>query len=347
MNSLEKLISDLNKKSNNSVRFGEPDFTDIPRIPMNNVNLEYLFRGGMPENIMYELYGNPSCGKSLLAYTMLAEWQKKPENKDRKAIVFDYETSHSDKWATKLGVDMNKVLIWKPMNNESAEELFDIIIQFADTGEIGFMILDSIGSLVPKSRKNKDSFEEKIMGGVAAPLTDFVNEFNSRRTRYGITFIAINQIREDFDNSYSKGKSPGGKAFKHHCGIRLVLSACEYFDYKGNTCSQYSDAAGHHILIVVEKNKVTANDRKRTTITFRYTTGIDNFKDNIDFAILHGFIKGSGAWYEITDYTTGEVLPKKLNGVKQVVDFYTENTEQYEALVRVMEEKIKEDSDGI
>lgn len=347
MDNLEKLIADLNKKSKNSVRFGEPDFTDIPRIPMNNVNLEYLFRGGLPENIMYELYGNPSCGKSLLAYSMLAEWQKKEENKERKAVIFDYETSHTDKWATTLGVDMNKVIIWQPMNNESAEELFDIIIQFADTGEIGFMILDSVGSLVPKARKNKDSFEEKIMGGIAAPLTDFVNEFNSRRTKYGITFVAINQIREDFQNQYSKGNSPGGKAFKHHCGIRLVLSACEYFDYKGNTCSQYSDAAGHHIAIVVEKNKVTTNDRKRTTITFRYTSGIDNFRDNIDFAVLHGFIKGSGAWYEIVDYTTGEVLPKKLNGMKQVYEFYKTNEDQYISLYNKLREFVKEENDGI
>lgn len=341
MSNLEKLIADLNKKSANSVLYGEQDFSDIPRIPIGNMNIQYLFRGGMPENIMYELYGNPSCGKSALAYTMLGFWQKKPENKDRKAVIFDYESSHTDRWATTLGVDMSKVIVWRPMNNESAEELFDIINQFADTGEIGFMILDSIGSLVPKARKNKDSFEDKIMGGIAAPLTEFVNDFNWRRCRYKITFIAINQIREDFNDSYSKGSSPGGKAFKHHCGIRLVLSAGDYFDYKGSSCSRYSDAAGHHIIIVVEKNKETINDRKRATLTFRYLSGIDNFEDNINFAVLHGFIKGSGAWYELVDYITGEVLPKKLNGMKQVCEYYRNNEEQYNALVEKMIEYVK------
>lgn len=343
MSNLEKLIAEINKKNNNSIRFGSPDLTDIPRIPVENINLMYLFRGGLPENIMYEFYGNPSCGKTLMAYTVLAAWQKKPENADRKAMIFDYEGSHTDRWATKLGVDMNKVIVWKPMNNESAEELFDVILKFADTGEIGFMILDSVGSLVPKARKNKDSFEDKIMGGIASSLTDFVNEFNSRRCLHKITFIAINQMREDFDNSYSKGKSPGGKAFKHHCGIRLNFSACEYFDYKGDSCSQYSDAAGHHILIVVEKNKETINDRKRATVTFRYQTGIDNFQDNIDFAVLHGYIKGSGAWYELVDYSTGEVIPKKVNGMKQVYNYYRENEDQYKSMLDKMIESVMED----
>jgi len=343
MSSLEKLIAELNKKNSNSVKFGDSTFSDVPRIPVDNLNLTYLFRGGFPENIVYEFYGNPSCGKSLMAYSVLAAWQRQPENKGRTAVIFDYEGSHTDSWATKLGVSMKNVVVWRPMNNESAEELFDVILKFADTGEVGFMILDSVGSLVSKSRKDKDSFEEKTMGGVAAALTDFVNEFNSRRCIYGITFIAINQMREDFDNSYSKGKSPGGKAFKHHCGIRLLFSACEYFDYKGDSCSQYSDAAGHHIAIIVEKNKVTPNDRKRTTVTFRYLTGLDNFQDNIEFAILHGFIKGSGAWYEITDYSTGEVLPKKLNGMKQVFNYYKENPEQYKSLVEAISRKVAEE----
>lgn len=342
MSNLEKLIAELNKKGQKTVRFGEADYSDIPRIVIPNMNLEYIFRGGFPENIMYEFYGAPSSGKSMLAYTLLGYWQKKPENKDRKAVIFNYEGSHNDRWATLLGVDMNNVIVWTPMNNESAEEMFDIINKFADTGEIGFMILDSVGSLVPKARKEKDSFEDKIMGGIAAPLTEFVNVFNAKRCRHNITFVAINQLREDFKDSYSKGSSPGGKAFKHHCGVRLNLSACDYFDYKGSSCSRYSDAAGHHIVIVVEKNKETTNDRKRASITFRYLSGIDNFEDNIEFAILHGFIKGSGAWYEITDFETGEVLPKKLNGMKQVSEYYKSNPDKYDKLIEVMEDYIKE-----
>lgn len=342
MSNLEKLIADISKKYPKSIRTGEPDYSDIPRIVIPNMNLEYLFRGGFPENIMYEFYGDPSSGKSMLAYTLLGYWQKKPENKNRKAVIFDYETSHTDRWATTLGVDMNNVIVWQPMNNESAEELFDVILQFADTGEVGFMMLDSVGSLVPKARKTKDSFEDKIMGGIAAPLTDFVNEFNSRRSKFGITFVAINQKREDFKDQYSKGNSPGGKAFKHHCGIRLNFSSTDYFDYKGSSCSRYSDAAGHHVLMVVEKNKETTNDRKRALVTFRYLTGIDNFDDNIEFAILHGFIKGSGAWFEITDYETGELLPKKLNGKKQVIDYYKNNPDKYDKLIEVMEKYVKE-----
>lgn len=342
MSSLDKLIADLNKKSPGSVVIGGSDYSDIPKIPMGNIQLDYLFRGGFPEGVMYEFYGPPSSGKTAVAYKLLSEWQKLPHNKDRKAVIFDYETSHTDRWATTLGVELIKelknVIIWKPMNGESAEDMFDIICDFADTGEIGFMMLDSIGALVPKARKDKDSFDEKTMGGVAAPLTDFINDFNWRRNRYNITFAAINQLREDFKDTYSKGNSPGGKAFKHHCGIRIFFSAGEYFDYKGDNCSRYSDAAGHRITLAVEKNKETINDRKKASVTFRYLSGIDDFQDNIEFAVLHGFIKGSGAWYELIDYTTGEILPKKVNGMKNVFEHYRNNPDQYTAMVEKMRE---------
>lgn len=340
MSNLEKLIADLNKKSKDSVRFGQEDLSDVPRIPMENARLEYLFRGGFPEGSMYELYGQPSGGKTVLGYTILKNWQKLLHNRDRKAVLFDYECSHTDRWATTLGVDMKNVIVWRPMSGESAEELFNIIRDFAKTGEVGFMMLDSVGSLVPKNRKDKD-FEEKTMGGVAAPLTDFVNSFNPLMSRYNITFVAINQLREDFNDTYSKGKSPGGKAFKHHCDIRLNLSAGEYFDHKGDSCSRYSDASGHHITIVVEKNKKTPNDRKKTTVTFNYLSGIDDFKDNIEFAVIYGLIRGSGAWYEIVDFETGELLGKKLNGMKQVFEYYRTNPEKYAALVKKLNEFVR------
>lgn len=344
MTSLEKLIDDLNRKSPDTVRFGNQDFSEVPRIPSGNARIDWLFRGGFPENRTIELFGPESAGKTLIMYRILREWQKLPHNKDRKAVIFDYECSHDDRWATLQGVDMSNVIIWRPQNNESAEEVFDTINKFADTKEIGFIALDSIGSLVPSSRRDKDSFEDKIMGGISAPLTEFINDFNWRLSAYKITFVAINQIREDMNSSYANiGKTPGGKAMKHGCSLRLYVSAGDYFDYNGKSCSQNSDAAGHHINLIVKKNKFSPNDRKRTSITFKYLTGIDDFTDNIEFAVLNGLIKGSGAWYEITDYETGEILPKKLNGLKQVYEYYRENENQYKLLLEKLDEVIKED----
>lgn len=343
MVSLEKLVADLNKKSPNSARVGDCDYTDIPRIPAANARIEWLFRGGFPENRTIELFGPESAGKTLIMYRILREWQKLPHNKDRKAAIFDYECSHDDRWATLQGVDMKRVIVWTPQNNESAEELFDIMKQFADTKEVGFIVLDSIGSLVPSQRRDKDSFEDKIMGGISAPLTEFINDFNWRLSAYKITFVAINQMRDDMNSSYATlGKTPGGRAMKHGCSLRLHVSAGDYFDYNGKSCSQNSDAAGHHINLIVKKNKFSANDRKRTSITFRYLTGIDDFTDNIEFAVMCGLIRGSGAWYELTDFETGELLPKKLNGLKQVSEYYHENENQYKLLLEKLSEIIRE-----
>ena len=345
MASLTQIIAEISKKNPNSIRMGTVTAPmNIRRFDINNLYLAYLFRGGMPDSVLYELYGNPSCGKSVLAYTMLACWQKMPENKERVAAIFDNECTHDDIWAATLGVDMSRVLLWQPKNNECAEELFDIIINTADTGEVGFMILDSIGSLVPKARKDKKSFEEKTMGGISAALTDFVNDFNSRRSKHHITFVAINQMRDDLDNQYSKGHSPGGKAFKHHCSIRLLLSDADYFNFKGEGCSKYADPAGFHIVVIVEKNKATLNDRKRTTLTFRFVSGIDCLQDNVDFAVAHGYIGGAGAWYEVTDYETGEVLPKKINGLNNLYKYFRENPSKLDAMVKHIMNDIKEEA---
>lgn len=338
----EELIAKYNKKMPGTLRVGNQDYTDIPRIPFGNANFEWLLRGGIPQNRFVELFGPEGSGKTLLMYRFLREWQKIPENKKRMAMIFDYECSHDDRWATIQGVDMSRVVVWRPQNNESAEETFDIIKEFADTKEFGFMALDSVGALVPKNRKDKGSYEDKTMGGLSAPLTDFINDFNWRLSSYKITFIFINQLRDDFGNQYSVGKSPGGRALRHAGSIKLFISACEYFDEKGNSCSQYANPAGHHIQVVVTKNKISPGDRKRKTITFKYLTGIADMVDNIEFGILSGLIKGSGAWYELADYETGEVLPKKLNGKRQVEQYFIDNPEKYNAYV----EKILEIARG-
>lgn len=61
------------------------------------------------------------------------------------------------------------------------------------------------------------------MGGIAASLTRFSKECVSILKRYKCTVIGINQLRDDMNNPYNLYSTPGGKAWKFLCSVRLFL----------------------------------------------------------------------------------------------------------------------------
>ena len=67
-------------------------------------------------------------------------------------------------WATKLGVDVDKLIVVAPTSN-SAEEIFEIAEKLICTGEISIIVLDSLASLLSAAELEKDYDEKNIRRG--------------------------------------------------------------------------------------------------------------------------------------------------------------------------------------
>ena len=340
MPKLDDVIKDLNKKTKeNVVTVGLPSY-EFKRIPFTSPRMNYCTFGGIPVGKITEFFGEEHGGKTTTALDIIANYQQSED--DRKVLYIDAENTLDVEWARKLGVDVDEMIVFKP-TSQSAEEIFQFILNAIDTGEIGLWVLDSIGALASAQELEK-TMEEKTYAGISGPLTVFGRKVEMLMHRHQCTGIGINQIRDDLGAMWAGAvKTPGGKGWKHYCAVRMQFSKGKYIDEDGNDLNSKAESpAGNYVLMSMVKNKSCPPTRRTGFYTLNYEFGIDYLKDLVEVAMKYGVIDKSGAWYSIVDLSTGELIAK-LQGMANVYK-YLENPDNESALTLVenyIEEQMK------
>ena len=94
----------------------------IPAVSTGSLGLDMaLGIGGLPKGRVIEIYGPESSGKTTLALHVVAESQKQGGT----CAYIDAEHAMDPSYATKLGVNINDLLISQPDTGEQALEIAD------------------------------------------------------------------------------------------------------------------------------------------------------------------------------------------------------------------------------
>lgn len=374
---LDEIFSDINKKYKEEIVTKGKVRAKLPVIPLTSLTACYSLYGGIPRGRVIEFFGENNGGKTTTALDVVSNAQKvfkqeyenevadlqsrklnKTEetrleyllNRGRgKDIVWiDCENTFDEQWAEVLNVDVTSLYFMQPLS-QSAEEIFDMIEQFVQTGEVGLVVLDSLGAMVSKQQWEK-SLEEKTYCGIAGPLTTFSKKIEYACARHNCTFIGINQVQEDLKSTYTMYRTPGGNTWKHVCSLRLMFSKGVYYNDKYQELTRtVNGAAGNFVNIRIEKTKVCKPDRKNGSYTLNYSNGIDKYMDLVELGINYGIINVGGAWYSIIqNIETGEILTDcegnvaKFQGKNKLIEYLKENEPIYEWLDEVIRELIRE-----
>ncbi|MBQ6817605.1 MAG: hypothetical protein IJO27_04150 [Bacilli bacterium] len=311
---------------------------DLDLIPFSSLRLNYMSYGGVPRGRITEFYGEESSGKSTLCLDIMANFQKLwPEEY---ILYIDIEGTYDAKWASHMGVKQETVVVLSCIG-QYAEEIFDQVKEAMETGAFGLMILDSIGAMFSKQASEK-SFEEKTYGGIAMPLTQFVNQCTPIIKRNNIAFIGINQVRENIGNMYNPITTPGGRAWKFACSQRYMTRKGKFLDEKGNEISSSSEnPQGHLIEVKLVKSKTCPSDRRVSKCSLFYRNGIRTDLDLLDLAIKFNVIHKGGAWFDANingkDY--------KWQGQAKVLDTLNSDVELFETLKNKVNSLLVENPD--
>ena len=327
MSALDDVIKGINKEfGGDVVHLGLPEY-DYVRIPFTSPRLNYMTFGGLPVGKLIEFYGEEHGGKTTTAFDVAANYQHMD---DAKAVVWiDAENTFDFVWATKLGVDVEHLILFQP-TSQGAETIFAKVEDMINTGEVGLVIIDSIGVMVSNQALDK-TIEEKTYGGISSALTNFSSRAEMLCHKYGCTIIGINQLRADMNSLYGGMKTPGGQAWKHNCAVRLEFRMGKYIDERGNDLTrQAENPAGNYVLVTMKKNKTCPPTRRTGFYTLNYRTGIDYLKDLVEVAIKYGLIDKAGAWFSILNQETGEIIAK-LQGAPKVYE-YLADAEHFDTL---------------
>ena len=330
-------------------------------LSLGSPSFDFCIYGGIPEGRIVEFSGPESSGKTTTAFLTAASYQreeiKRNPEKPRAIVYLDNEGTADPIWARKMGYDMSAsakvaTILIRP-EAQSAEQIFDMAISMLKTGEIGLLVFDSIATLVPQQIA-EESMEKKQMGGVASSLTRFANTIVGVLRKYKATLIGINQVRENLSGYGDFLVTPGGRAWKHQCSVRLMFKRGEFFDEEGNKLTKNAGSpAGNLIEVAVLKTKVCKWDRKLGYMHLNYDRGVDILEDTLDVATHFGFIDNSiQGSYIILDPDTGEVMKDvngkgiKIRGRKNLRPFFDANPDIWKKLYTKVYDKlrIKEDA---
>lgn len=221
---------------------------------------------GLPLGKLVEIYGDEGSGKSSLAYRVAGYAQKKGYN----VAWLDAENSFSMDLAEINGCDYTKII--KPDNKQHAEYFLDMIKSLCNAPKIPqkingkkvyldppkVIVLDSIASLIPKSVEESLS-EQQFVGLLARLLSQNLPKIASAAERNNVLVILINQLREKIGVMFGKNTdSPGGRALKHLCSIRLEVirkTAKDARIYRVDEETGESSLIGGHSYVGIAKNR--------------------------------------------------------------------------------------------
>jgi len=338
--SLDEVIKKINKDAGSEiVGYGIPK-KDYTRIPFTSPRMNYCTYGGIPTGRLIEFYGEEHGGKTTTALDIVANYQQMQLNEEhpKRVAYFDSEITLDVEWATKLGVDVDSLILLQP-EEQSAEDILQDILDMMSTGEVGLVILDSIAAMVSAQAMEK-TVADKTYAGISMPLTTFGNKAVMLCKRYNCTVIGINQIRDDLGAMWGGAvKTPGGRGWKHLCSVRMQFTRGAFIDEKGNEIKRSSESpAGNKVLMTMIKNKTCPSNRRGGYYTIDYANGIDYLADLLEVAIKYDIIQQHGAWFSIIDPDTGDIKADKIQGMSNVKEFFMD--EANEEVLSVVESYI-------
>lgn len=372
MSRLDEAIKNINKKCKANVVTtdvnGEWEYDN--KIPFTSPCLNWSLYGGLPLGILLQIGGCEGGGKSTLAASICGQAQKqfKREYEDeltklqaiekpnatqkmrlaemldsgqRKILYVDAENTVDAEWVTKNGMNLEdgNVIFIKP-ELQSAESIFDMIRELAETNSFGVIVLDSIGVL--QSKKDLEcTYEELSYGGIAKTLGRFSKDMVMLCHKYNMLFIGVNQIRQNLASSYGGTISVGGKAWRHNISLAIELRKGRFLDnnYKELTAHP-ENAYGNVVECEITKNKICKPDRRLCKFTISYDNGLDAVNDTFNLALALGIIEGT-TWYSMTD-DTGEPITYddtiiKFQGKTKFIDFMKSHEDFTQSLIKKIE----------
>ena len=265
---------------------------DVEAVSTGSLGLDVaLGIGGFPRGRVVEIYGPESSGKTTLALHAAAEIQKAGGT----AAFVDAEHAMDPKYADKLGVKIEDLLVSQPDTGEQALEITDMLVR---SGAVDLVIIDSVAALTPKA-EIEGEMGDSHMGLQARLMSQALRKLTANIKRSNTLVIFINQIRMKIGVMFGNPETTsGGNALKFYASVRLDIRRI-------GAIRKGDEVIGNETRVKVVKNKV-APPFKEVKFDIFYGEGISRTGEILMLGVQYDFVEKSGAWYSYNGERIGQ-----------------------------------------
>ncbi|UCG78995.1 MAG: recombinase RecA [Nitrospirota bacterium] len=273
--------------------------------------------GGFPRGRVVEIYGPESSGKTTLALGAVAQAQKAGGI----AAFIDAEHALDVNYASRLGVNIEDLLVSQPDTGEQALEVTETLVR---SGAVDIIVIDSVAALVPKA-EIEGEMGDSLPGLQARLMSQALRKLTAAISKSFTTVVFINQIRMKIGVMFgSPETTTGGNALKFYSSMRLDIRKIE-------SLKSGQELIGGKVRVKVVKNKV-APPFKQAEFDIYFNEGISHLGEVVDIGVARNLIEKAGAWYSYDGKKIGQ-------GRENAKEFLKQNPE----VANEIENKIREE----
>ncbi|MDA9690955.1 recombinase RecA [Pseudomonadota bacterium] len=285
------------------MKMGDREIVDMPCVSTGSIGLDIaLGIGGLPQGRVIEIFGPESSGKTTLTLQAIAECQKAGGT----AAFIDAEHALDPNYASKLGVNVDELLLSQPDTGEQALEVTDMLVK---SGSVDLIVIDSVAALTPRAEIEGDMGDHH-MGLQARLMSQALRKITGNIQRSNCMVIFINQIRMKIGVIFGNPETTtGGNALKFYSSVRLDIRRI-------GAVKEGEEVVGNETRVKVVKNKVSP-PFKQAEFQIMYGEGINVEGEILEFGQKLELIEKSGSWYSHNGEKIGQ---GKVNASKYLKD---------------------------
>lgn len=250
--------------------------------------------GGIANNRVTQLVGDPGSGKSYVAMTVVKTFLAEHEN--GRAIYFDTEWATDKEFFKNRGIDEKRVVIIRP---ETLEDFHTKVLNIADGIDKQkpkdrvpvMMVLDSLGNL-PSMKELQDAKDGKNVRDMTkqGTIRSIFRTATQRLGRLGIPLIVANHSYQVIGSYIPSKEASGGGGIKFASSSIIFLSKKK--DKDGN------EVTGNIITFKMDKSRFTRDSIKVET-KLSYSKGLHKYYGLLPIAEELEIFKRVGNRYEV------------------------------------------------